>query len=102
MANRPEGVPPPWLPFRWDLKENVSGVAAIRALHYGNADAEQQKLALTTILEEICGLYDLSYRPGVGGDRETAFAEGKRFVGSQIVKLTKLNINAINEALKNG
>lgn len=88
-------APPPYLPFAWH--ENSAGTAAIRAVNDGVATPEQQRLALTTIIEEICGYYDLSYRPS---DRDTAFAEGKRFVGAQIVKLTKLNINRINKAIK--
>lgn len=67
-------------------------IYAIRALAAGNANESQQKRALDWIIHRAAGTYDLSYRPGgPEGDRETVFAEGRRFVGSQIVKLTKLD-----------
>lgn len=87
--------PPPYLPYQWD--KNPSGTAAIKALDRGEATPEQQRHALDTIINEICCYYDLSYRDS---DRDTAFAEGRRFVGAQLVKLTRLNVNAISQALK--
>lgn len=77
----------PWFPAKYEKRD----VYAIQALEQGEANAEQQKRALEYIINIICGTYDLSYRPGLDGDRDTAFAEGKRFVGSQIVKLLKIN-----------
>lgn len=59
---------------------------AIKALATGTANDGQQKRALAWIINAVCGTYDLSFRPGESGDRETAFAEGKRHVGLQIVK----------------
>lgn len=62
-----------------------SAVAAIKALAEGKASAVQQKLALDWIISELCRTYDVSFRPDdAGGDRDTAFAEGRRFVGLQI------------------
>lgn len=64
-------------------------VYAIRAVYAGTANADQQKTAMRWI-EYVAGVgefADLSFRPGgQGGDRETTFAEGKRFVGLQILK----------------
>ena len=76
----------PWHPAPYD--ETLTG--AIKALHAGTANAGQQQRALKWIIEALCGTYDLSYRPGEGGERDTSFAEGKRFVGQQIVKQLKL------------
>jgi hypothetical protein len=76
----------PWHPAPYD--EAVTG--ALKALQSGTADAVQQQRALKWIIEALCGTYDLSYRPGEDGERDTAFAEGKRFVGQQIVKQLKL------------
>lgn len=68
----------------------------MQALAAGTADPVQQKRALAWIIEQAAGTYDLSYRPGAQeGDRDTAFAEGKRFVGSQIVKMLKVSVAAI-------
>lgn len=77
-----------WDPAPWENHE----AAAIQALFDGRATKEQQQTALKWILDGACVLTDLSYRPGPGGDRDTAFAEGRRFVGSQIVKLGRLNL----------
>ena len=67
-------------------------VASIQGLANGTATPEMQRHALRWIIEIACGYYDLSFRPGEEGRRETDFAEGKRFVGAQIVKMTRLNL----------
>ena len=76
----------PWKPPAY----TVAQAAAIRALAQGQATAEQQVEALKFIVEDVCGLYDLEFRPGSDGVRDSAFAGGKRFVGLQIVKLVKI------------
>lgn len=76
----------PWAPTEYEL----SDVGAIQAMAKGEARSDQQQQALRFIVEQICKVYDLSYRPD--SERDTAFAEGKRFVGTQIVKFTKLNV----------
>lgn len=86
----PKDAHKPWHPAAYD--ELITG--AIKALAAGNASEPQQKRALSWIINEVCGTYDLSYRPGADGDRDTAFAEGARFVGMQIVKQTKLTTAA--------
>ena len=65
---------------------------AIQMLAEGKANEGQQRMALDWIVNVLCGTYDLSYRPGVDGVRNTDFAEGKRFVGLQIIKMTKIKI----------
>ena len=71
--------------------------AAIQGLFNGNASPDQQRAALKWILDGACATYDLSYRPGEGGERDTAFAEGRRFVGLQIVKLSRLNLELLRK-----
>lgn len=71
-------------------------VSAIQALQRGDASPDLQRRALAFIINDLARTYDLSYRPN--SDRDTAFAEGKRFVGLQIVKLLKLNVEAIRQA----
>jgi len=57
-------------------------VTAIKALESGLARSDQQKTALAFIIDVLAGTYDLSYRPDdLGGERDTAFAEGRRSVG---------------------
>lgn len=63
-------------------------VMAMRALQDGVATDSQQKLALDWIIRKASNLYDMSYRlPEDGGSSGTDFHEGRRFVGSQIVKM---------------
>lgn len=70
----------PYLPARY----NDSEVAAIKALVRGDADAEQQRLAIEWILRDACGLLEFHF---YATDRDTAFALGRAFVGQQINKL---------------
>ena len=86
MSGKPKSSLP-WQPVRYD--ETVT--AAIRALNAGNANADQQQRALRWIIEVAAMTYDQPYRPGgPEGDRDTAFACGRQFVGQQIVKQMKL------------
>jgi len=63
-------------------------IAAIKALAEGKARPDQQINALNFILDDLARTYDLSFRPDeAGGDRDTAFAEGRRFVGLQIRRI---------------
>lgn len=82
----------PWKPIPWEPAD----VSAIQALHRGDASPEQQKRVLDYIINDICDTYGLSYRPA--SDRDTTFAEGKRFVGLQIVAKLKFNLAAIKQA----
>ena len=76
----------PWLPADYDEADAY----ALQALSRGEAQPHQQARALKFIVNDLCGTYDLSYRPGSNGERDTAFAEGGRAVGLQIVKLLAL------------
>ncbi len=76
----------PWHPAPYEDAD----VYAIKALAAGVASADQQKRALGWVINTLCGTYDMPYRPGEGGDRDTVFACAKMYVGQQIVKLTKL------------
>jgi hypothetical protein len=92
-SSKPKELPKvdPWKPPHWDKAD----ASAIQALMSGNAQPHQQKRALAYIIESLCGTYDMSFRPT--GDRDTCFAEGKRFVGNQIVKLTKINLGSMKD-----
>lgn len=82
----------PWLPADWDIAD----ASAIQALQRGDASAEQQRRALGWIINTAAGTYDLSYRPGgQDGERDTAFALGRVFVGQQIVKLMKISLTKL-------
>ena len=74
---------------------SYSEVIAIQALAQGIADEEQQRIAMKWLIEKCCGTYDMSFYPGDDGERMTVFAEGKRFVGNQVIKLTRLNASSL-------
>lgn len=88
MAKKPNG---PWLPSNY----NLTVAAAIQAWSRGEATPEQQIATAKYVVEVLCRTYDLSFRPE--SDRETAFAEGMRWVGLQIVKLTKINLQLLKD-----
>lgn len=77
----------PWFPPAWEIAD----VAALKALANGTASPEQQQRALKWVIESASATYELSYRPS--SDRDTAFAEGRRFVGLQIVKALHLDLS---------
>lgn len=77
----------------WDslkLESHRAAVAALKSLALGTADEDQQIRALKFIIDEICLTYDMSYRPD--SERDTAFAEGKRYVGNAILRAIKANM----------
>lgn len=72
---------------------DIADVAAFQALQRGDASADMQRRALKWLIERAAGTYDLSYRQGgEEGRRDTDFAEGRRFVGLQVVKFLRLNL----------
>lgn len=83
-ARRQTVAPGPWLPAEYD--DEI--VAAVQAWAAGVASERQQQLAFRWVVEVLCATFDMSYRPGAPDD--TSFAEGKRSIGNQIVKMTKL------------
>ena len=83
----------------WDPVEcEKADIVAVKALSNGTANSEMQIRAINWIVNQACAYYDLSYRPGEGGRRDTDFAEGRRFVGAQIVKLTKLDLSKLKQS----
>jgi hypothetical protein len=91
MAAKTQG---PWSPAKYEPAD----VSAIQALVNGEATPDQQQRAIKWIIESACGTYDQSYWPGgEEGHRNTDFAEGKRFVGNSIVKMTRLNPSSLTE-----
>ena len=78
----------PWAP---PLAE-VADVAAIKALANGKATEDQQKRALHFILVEVCKVDDEPYCPGENGNRDTAYALGKRRVATYVRSLIHADI----------
>jgi hypothetical protein len=80
-----------WTPAPYELAD----LSAVQALAAGTADEQQQKRALDWIIKQVCGTYELSYHPE--SDRDTAFAEGRRFAGLQIVKALYLQTGLLRK-----
>ena len=79
----------PWYPPPYEIAD----ISAIRCVATGTATPEQQQRAMKWVIEIACATYEMSYRPS--GDRDTSFAEGRRFVGLQIVKLLRLDLSLL-------
>lgn len=87
----------PWEPADFTRAEHL----ALVALSQGRATEDQQQLAWDWLLF-AAGYDDKSFRPGgLEGQRETDFAEGKKWVGEQMIKLLKTSID-IHERETNG
>ncbi len=84
----PRERPKAWLPAEYTVQQ----ARAIKAVAQGNASDREQRLAMDWLVTQACGTYEQSFRSdGEGGDRETTFAEGRRFVGLQLVKLANMD-----------
>lgn len=88
-----------WLPPDYEVPD----IGALKALAEGVASEGQQKRALRWILDKACGRLDgTPFRSDAdGGERETAFDLGRRFVAEQIVKMVTYDTTAM-EKLKHG
>jgi len=69
-------------------KEAFASVChAVRMLSAGEADAHHQTKVFDFIVNDLCDSYGMSYRPD--NHSATDFAEGKRWVGMQLVRIMK-------------
>lgn len=95
MAKKPDSQAiadhAPWKPVPYSQAE----AAAIQALQTGSASPQQQKVAINYVVRQLCKTYDLSYRPGEDGRRDTDFAEGRRAVGLQLVLMLNVKIGTL-------
>ena len=96
MAVKKREPSKPWMPVPY----NDFVIRALKALADGTASESQQKRLLDWWINAACGTYDMSFRPGEDGDRETVFAEGRRFVGLQTVKLLKATIKEVKDIIE--
>ncbi|MFK0090183.1 hypothetical protein ACIQUS_23170 [Pseudomonas sp. NPDC090755] len=76
----------PWYPPHYELAD----AAALKGVAAGTASPAQQQRALKWLIETACATYDMSYRPN--SERDTSFAEGRRFVGLEIIKLLHIDL----------
>lgn len=78
-----------WLPAEWEKFD----AAAIQAVARGTADERQQQHALKVIVEKLAGTYEHTFVPGAHDQSD--FLQGRRDVGLQIVKLTKVDLSRV-------
>lgn len=76
----------PHLPAAFSVADHT----AVQALQRGAASPEQQQRALDWIIQQAARAYDLSFRDGDA--LGTAFAEGRRFAGLQIIRVLNTRI----------
>lgn len=96
MAQKIPGAPSPepWKPPYY----NKADAGAVQAMFRGEASPEQMRRGMSFIVRNLCGYHDLSFRPDqFGGERATCFAEGKRFVGTEIVKLNEIDLSKLKD-----
>lgn len=75
-------------------------VHAIKALYAGTADEDQQQRAFRWITQKACLLEGTPY---VKGDpHDSSFNMGRQFVGLEITKLVKLNVEELRKARNDG
>jgi len=94
MARRPQGgalTPAPW---------TDADAYAAKAVATGIANDAQQKRFMSWLINLAAQTYDVSFSPE--SDRETSFAEGRRFVGLQVVKLLNMPAELIKGKSPNG
>jgi len=72
---------------------NKLEIEALKALNKGEATEHQQKLALATICNKFSRAQDALYVPGTFD--ETAFLNGRAFVGQKILKIINLPIGKL-------
>lgn len=72
---------------------------SIKALSRGDATPHQQNMALKVIVNKLCRADDLLYIPN--SFDETAFLQGRGFVGQRIMKIIKQPLNSMNEDSSN-
>ena len=82
-------------PICFECPYDKPSAAALQALERGDATEDQQKRALQWIIENGAMTYQDVYSNSNMND--TAFMNGRRFVGLRIVKLLKLNLKAFKE-----
>lgn len=75
-----------WLP----VERRAADVELVQALNAGVANPDQQRRALAYIVNTVCRTYEPSFDPD--STRNTDHAEGRRWVGLQLVTMTKLSL----------
>jgi hypothetical protein len=73
----------------------LADASAIQAVYRGEGTPEQQKRAMEWIIKGAGQIGGQSYR--AGDSHATAFLEGRRFVGAQILSLLAMNLTQLRQ-----
>ncbi len=65
----------------------------MQAVYRGEATPDQQRLAIEFIVGKLSEADEMTFRSEPDGGLGSAFAEGRRFVGSQIARIIKTPIS---------
>jgi len=77
----------PWEPAEYDS----AIVTAVQHLVAGTCEPQLQQKFIDWLIHECCDTYGMSFRPDdKGGHDAMVFAEAKRYVGNQVVKMLQL------------
>jgi hypothetical protein len=87
MSNPWDNIVPP--------KADKPAIVALKATLRGEATPDQQTRAIQYIVRTISAHQRTSFRPGPGSGEETAFNEGRRYVGNQIAILTDIPLSKL-------
>lgn len=84
-------LPPPWEIPLAELNARTSELAALRAIAQGLADEHQQRRGFEFICRFLCAEKRRTFFPGgEDGRRASDFAEGRRFVATQLRRIVEL------------
>jgi hypothetical protein len=75
----------PWASTPFDLADAMS----LKALAQGTANEDQQKRALSWVVNKLCRINRVAADPQ--SERATYFTEGKRYVGLHIARIVAAN-----------
>jgi hypothetical protein len=73
---------------------------AIKALYRGDATEYQQRLALKVIINVFSRTHDMPFIPGAAD--QTAFMNGRAFVGQKLLKYLNIPIGKLQEEEDDG
>ena len=86
----------PGSPFYGVSDYDVRIASAVKAFASGrDVPANVAKIVWDYTIRVLCAAYDQSYRPDKPTD--TAFVEGRRFVGLQLLKLRDIDLSTLKE-----
>lgn len=74
---------------------DIADAAAVKAVYRGEGSPEQQKRAMDWVVKSAANMPGISFR--AGDSHATAFLEGRRFVGAQILSLLTLNMDDLRK-----